>query len=101
MQRTSVFRLSVLALAGVAIAFLFNCRAGIAQDVEDATREACKPDAMRLCGQYIPFVDAITNCMTERFKEVSPKCRAAMTKEDRMARARLQGRRLSSPPSTD
>ena len=93
MQKTSVFRRRALALA--AIAFLVDCRTGIAQDVEDATREACKPDAFRLCGIYIPDVEQITNCMTAKFKEVSPECRAAMIKED--SRARSQGRRVSSP----
>ena len=96
MQSTSVFRCSALALAGAAIAFLVNCRTGIAQDVEDATREACKPDALRLCGVYIPDVEQITSCMTAKVKQVSPECRAAMIKEDERARARSQGRRGSS-----
>jgi hypothetical protein len=76
------------------IAFLLSqVGSGIAQDVEDTTREACRPDALRLCGQYVPNVDEITNCMTAKFKEVSPECRAAMIKEDKRARAR----RVSSP----
>jgi hypothetical protein len=94
MKRTSVFRRCGFALVGATICFLFNSGVGIAQDVEDSTREACRPDAMRLCGQYIPDVERITNCMTERVKEVSPQCRAAMIKEDN--RARLQGRHGSS-----
>jgi hypothetical protein len=35
--------------------------------------------------------------MTEKFKQLSPQCRAAMIKEDNRARARLQARRVSSP----
>jgi hypothetical protein len=101
MQSTSLFRRGALALVGAAIALLINSPCVIAQDVEDATREACRPDAMRLCGQFIPDVDQITNCMTEKFKEVSPQCRAAMIKEDNRARARSQGRRGSSSPSED
>ena len=96
MLRTSVFRRGAFALAGAAIAFLVSCRASVAQDVEDGTREACKPDALRLCGRYIPNVEEITNCMTAKFKEVSPACRAAMIKEDNRARARLQGRGVSA-----
>jgi hypothetical protein len=92
MQRTSVFRRAALALAGAAMAFLVDCHAGIAQDVEDTTREACTPDALRLCGLYVLSVERITNCMTAKIKQVSPQCRIAMIKEDNRARARLQGR---------
>jgi hypothetical protein len=97
MHAASVFRPRVLALVGAMIASLVSHRVCIAQDVEDATREACKPDAMRLCAVYIPDVVKITNCMTERFKEVSPECRAAMIKEDNRARARVQRSRESLP----
>jgi hypothetical protein len=97
MQGTSVFRRGAPALVGAAVAFLLNCHAGIAQNVEDATREACKPDALRLCGAYIPDVEQITNCMTAKFKQVSPECRAAMIREDSRTRARSQGRSVSSP----
>jgi hypothetical protein len=101
MQRAGIFRRGVLALVGLTMAstFLVANHVSFAQDVEDATREACKPDALRLCGQFVPDVDRITDCMTEKFKEVSPQCRAAMIKEDARARARPQGRR--TPTSSD
>ncbi|MBR0714414.1 hypothetical protein [Bradyrhizobium liaoningense] len=38
--------------------------------------QACTPDAMRLCSQFIPNVDAITACMIERKAQLSPQCRA-------------------------
>ncbi|MBR0827091.1 hypothetical protein JQ596_16255 [Bradyrhizobium manausense] len=38
--------------------------------------QACTPDAMRLCGQFIPNVDAITACMIQRKSQLSPQCRA-------------------------
>jgi hypothetical protein len=96
MQRTSVFRRGALTLVGAAIAFLVSYRVGIAQDVEDTTREACTPDALRLCGLYVLSVERITNCMTAKIKQLSPQCRTAMIKEDNRARARLQGRRVNS-----
>src|SRR5258707_7786408 len=37
--------------------------------------QACTPDAMRLCGAYIPDVDRITVCMIERKSQLSPECR--------------------------
>ena len=95
MQRTSVFRRGAT-LAGAAIAFLVSYRVGIAQDVEDTTREACTPDALRLCGLYVLSVEGMTNCMTAKIKQVSPQCRTAMIKEDNRARARLQERRVNS-----
>lgn len=37
--------------------------------------QACTPDAMRLCGNFIPDVDRITACMIERKSQLSPECR--------------------------
>lgn len=36
---------------------------------------ACTPDAMRLCGSFIPDVDRITACMIQRKSQLSPECR--------------------------
>jgi hypothetical protein len=38
-------------------------------------QQACTPDAMRLCGEYVPDVDRITACMIARKSELSPECR--------------------------
>ena len=38
-------------------------------------QQACTPDAMRLCGNYIPDVDRITACMIARRSQLSPECR--------------------------
>src|SRR5579862_1855169 len=101
MKGANVFRPRALALVVSAMAVLITSRAGVAQDVEDATREACRSDALRLCGQFVPDVARITDCMTERFKEVSPQCRDAMVREGNRARARAQGRRTPSPADFD
>jgi hypothetical protein len=84
-------------IACTSIAFLLNhSGSSIAQDVEAATREACTPDAFRLCSLYLlSGEEQITNCMTAKFRQVSPQCRAAMIKEDN--RARAQVRRVSVP----
>src|SRR5689334_25327643 len=37
-------------------------------------QQACTPDAMRLCGAYIPDVDRITACMIARRSQLSPEC---------------------------
>jgi hypothetical protein len=38
-------------------------------------RAACQPDAMRLCSEFIPDVDAITACMTKKRLRLSHACR--------------------------
>jgi hypothetical protein len=39
-------------------------------------QQACTPDAMRLCGEYVPDVQRITACMIQKKSQVSPQCRA-------------------------
>lgn len=41
-------------------------------------RQACAPDAMRLCSDFIPDVPKITTCMIAKYKELSEPCRLAM-----------------------
>jgi hypothetical protein len=38
-------------------------------------QQACTPDAMRLCGNFVPDVDRITACMIENKSQLSPECR--------------------------
>ena len=88
MRGVGVSRRVVLPL-GTAIILFANYAGSVgAQNVDPGTRQACSADAMRLCGAFIPDVEKITNCMTERFREVSPECRVAMLHEDRKTLAR-------------
>jgi hypothetical protein len=73
-----------------------DAQAGVAASVAEETRQACTPDAMLLCGDYIPDVPKITSCMEARFKEVSLPCRAAMIREHYRARSRLSKSRVTS-----
>jgi len=57
-------------------------------------QQACTPDAMRLCGSYIPDVDRITACMIARKSQLSPECR-------RFFRAGPEPRPAASGPPTD
>ena len=38
-------------------------------------QQACSPDAMRLCGDFVPDVDRITACMIQKKSQLSPECR--------------------------
>ena len=43
-------------------------------DIDDVT--ACSPDAMRLCKDKLPDLDASQNCMKENYDRLRPACRA-------------------------
>ena len=45
---------------------------------DDAVRQACTPDAMRLCGDTIPDVAKTTACMHAKRAQLSSECRTAM-----------------------
>jgi hypothetical protein len=58
-----------------------------AQDAPDA-RQACAPDAMRLCSDFIPDVPKITKCMIRKYRQLSQECRVAMAHGHRAYRHR-------------
>jgi len=43
-----------------------------------AQQQACTPDAMRLCGEFIPDVAKISACMARKHASLSPACKATM-----------------------
>ena len=43
-------------------------------------RQACEPDAMRLCSEFILDVDRITACMVKKRVSLSPACRAVFSR---------------------
>jgi len=106
MQSTGLFYRLVLPI-GASIIFLVGhadsvnaqdgngMQAGASVQVAVETRQACAPDAMRLCADYIPDVPKITSCMAARFAEISSPCRAAMIREHYRARARLGRSRVT------
>jgi hypothetical protein len=42
-------------------------------------RQACQPDALRLCSEFVPDVDRITACMIKNRIRLSPPCRAVFS----------------------
>ena len=48
-----------------------------AQGTPDA-RQACTPDAMRLCSEFIPDANRVKSCMLSKRSQLSQECRAAM-----------------------
>jgi hypothetical protein len=64
----------LLLLAG---AFAYRVDGAAAQG-SDAARQACTPDAMRLCSDVIPDVPKVVACMRAKRALLSQACRVAM-----------------------
>ena len=62
-----------VALIAIAVAV---CTEPVFAQGTEQEREACTPDAMRLCGQYIPDADRITDCLRKAGPRLSPACYA-------------------------
>jgi hypothetical protein len=58
-----------------------------------ALQQACTPDAMRLCQQFIPDRAKITRCMIRKHSQISAPCRAAMRAEGRRRHKEARYRR--------
>ena len=54
------------------------CALTAAHAQSDAVREACTPDAMRLCSEFIPDANKVRSCMMRKSRQIGPECRAAM-----------------------
>lgn len=59
-----------------------------AQGSEEA-RQACTPDAMRLCSEFIPDAAKVRSCMLRKRGELSEACRTAMRRGPRERRRRV------------
>jgi hypothetical protein len=46
--------------------------------VSQQARQACTPDAMRLCSQFIPNAEKVKVCMLHKRSQLSAACRLAM-----------------------
>jgi hypothetical protein len=46
----------------------------LAQEGTESQREACTPDAFRLCSQFIPDASRIETCLRDAGPRLSPAC---------------------------
>ena len=74
-------RIAQLAGTLVLLALLFANLNGASAQGTDAERQACTPDAMRLCSDVIPDVAKVTACMKAKSAQLSQECRVAMRGE--------------------
>lgn len=52
---------------------------GASAQGSDEARQACTPDAMRLCSEFIPDAAKVKTCMLHKRRELSEACRTAMS----------------------
>ncbi len=87
-----------LALAvGLASSFSMGARAF---EVSEAQKEACTPDAYRLCGAYIPDSDRVAACMQANVANLSPPCKAVFQPVQPVAQAVPESRRRARKITT-
>jgi len=60
---------------GFAVVLAILTQPGTSHAYTPEQQQACQPDAMRLCGEFVPNVDAITACMIRKKSQLSPQCR--------------------------
>jgi hypothetical protein len=89
MKTAGLKQISFLSLAGMTAAFglawamtlsamTFMPAPAAAQGTPEQ-RQACQPDALRLCSEFVPDVDRITACMIKNRIRLSPPCRAVFS----------------------
>jgi hypothetical protein len=85
------------AISGIALAVLIHPGEGFAYSQEE--QQACTPDAMRLCGEFVPNVDAITACMIQKKAQLSPQCKVFFRQGPEPGQARA-GKPTNIAPKT-
>jgi len=94
MRKTSFLLWRVLSVATFLIFLAHLAGSARAQEqVSQETRQACAPEAMRLCREFIPDVPKITACMEAKYAEINEDCRIAMIRERYVRRALAQSGR--------
>jgi len=91
MRKANFLLWRVLSVAAFLI--LLTHLAGTAQAQEHVlaeTRQACAPEAVRLCREFIPDVPKITACMEAKYTQINEDCRLAMIRERYVRRAQAK-----------
>jgi hypothetical protein len=69
-------------------------------EVSDSVRQACTPDALRLCSAFVPNADKVKICMLRKRSQLSRGCRLAMRGGPVRHPRRAYYRRTASHPVT-
>jgi len=60
------------------VVLLLGAISAASAEVSQEVQQACTPDAMRLCSEFIPDRAKITACMIRKRRELSEACLTAM-----------------------
>lgn len=82
MNTTFIKTLRVLSVAA-SVAISLTSFAAHAGEATAEQRNACMPDAFRLCSSHIPNIEAITTCMRTNKSKLSPACKLVFDKSDK------------------
>jgi hypothetical protein len=63
-----------ISLSGMAIAFLLLVQSAAFGQGTVEQQDACKPDVIRLCSNYIPDVDSIVACLKGNKRQLTKPC---------------------------
>ncbi len=97
MRRASFLLWRVLSVAAFLIFLAHHAgRARAQENVFPETRQACQPEAIRLCREFIPDVPKITACMETNYAQLNQECRAAMLREEYARRAQVHSGRVNA-----
>ena len=92
--RSGKFQLGLMLATALSVSML----PATSQAYSPEQQQACTPDAMRLCGAFVPDVDRITACMIQNQSQLSPGCRVYFRPEPE-ARPGATGKPLAIKPA--
>lgn len=75
-SRVSKFSPAAAGLLGVLVAVSF---APAFANAQQTAEQACTPDVMRLCQEFVPDHDRIGACLAHNKKQLSPACRSVIS----------------------
>ena len=79
-------RMLSIAAAGLVTALFVAITTMPAKAQSGSAEEACTPDVMRLCQDFVPDRDRIVGCLKAKRRQLSRDCRAVFSSKGRRSR---------------
>lgn len=87
----------ILGLVAAVAVISYGQTAAFAQGT-DQQREACTPDAFRLCGQFMPDAGRVESCLRNAGPRLSPACYVVFNPPRDDSSSQRSARRRNVPP---